>query len=824
MTPKVTFCVLTMHFFGLVWAAGRTVIPLDGTWQIAQGTMEQPTEDFSRTCPVPGLADLARPAYDEVGVASKLRQAFWYRRTVQVPAPRRAVAFLKVTKAQFGTKVWVNGKDVGPHWGCFTPGYFDVTEALKWGEPNEIVIRVGAYRDAVPPWVPTNTDYEQSKWIPGIYDSVTLTLADEIYVASVQVAPDVVHGLAKTEVVVRNAGAAPKQVPLRLSIREWKSGKAAGAAVERRIAVPAGREAVVRVPVRLDRPHLWSPEDPFLYVLRAQAGEDAVETRFGMRELRFDPETGRAILNGQPYFLRGTNFCMFRFFEDPIRGDLPWNREWVQRLLELPKTALHWNSARVCIAPFPEFWYDLTDEIGWLLQDEFPIWGFHEEWSQEELEREFAEWVRERWNHPSIVVWDACNETLTPRTGQLIEKTRRLDLSGRPWDDGYSRRHRPTDPMEIHPYLFLGQAVEWDPGALGAVADRAVRLLDPPFIINEYDALWLQRDGTPATGYQAFFDMNLGPKATAEERRETLAYLGAALTEYWRARRDAAGVQWFCYLTYSRPGGVTSDNFIDLHNLVLEPHFLDYLSNAFAPLAVMIDDCRAWEPAGTEKRYNFIITNDLAAAKQGVVRVQLVSQEHRQTVSQEETRFRVEAFGQTSVSAAVKFPGEAGAYMLRAELRAASGEKAVSRRKIQVLTPQEAWRRYNLAEGKPVTASSEVTDARGNCPARFVNDGKPATRWSSEFSDPQWIQIDLGEEQTIGRVELTWEAAYGKSYRIEVSSDGQNWRTVYETDDGRGGTEKIAFEPTRARYVKLHGLQRGTQWGYSLWELKVFAP
>lgn len=824
MTLKVALCILVIDLCGPVWAAGRTIISLDGTWQIAQGTMDRPTEDFSRTCPVPGLVDLAQPAYEEVGVASKLRQAFWYRRTVQVPAPRRAVAILKVTKAQFGTKVWVNGKEVGLHWGCFTPGYFNVTEALKWGEPNEILIRVGAYKDAVPPWVPTNTDYEQSKWIPGIYDSVALMLTDDIYVASVQVAPDITRGLAKTEIVVRNEGAVAKEVPLRLSVREWKSGHTAGPVVKRKVIVPAGRQATTRISVKINHPHLWSPEDPFLYVLRAQAGEDAVETRFGMRDLRFDAKTGRAILNGQPYFLRGTNFCMFRFFEDPIRGNLPWNRAWVRRLLELPKTALHWNSARVCIAPFPEFWYDLADEIGWLLQDEFPIWGFREEWSQEELEREFAEWVRERWNHPSIVVWDACNETLTPRTGQLIERTRRLDLSNRPWDDGYSRRHRPTDPMEIHPYLFLGQAVEWDPGSLGAVADRAIRLLDPPFIINEYDALWLQRDGTPATGYQAFFDTNLGPHATADQRRETLAYLGAALTEYWRARREAAGVQWFCYLTYSRPGGVTSDNFIDLHNLVLEPHFLDYLSNAFAPLAVMIDDCRAWEPAGTEKRYNVIVTNDLGAPKEGVVRVWLAAQGNGQAVGHAAARFRVEAFGQTSVSVAVKFPDKAGPYMLSADLRAASGERAVSRRKIQVLAPQEAQRRHNLAEGKPVKASSEVTDARGNCPARFVNDGKSSTRWSSEFSDPQWIQIDLGEEQTIGRVQLIWETAYGKSHRLEVSLDGQNWETVYETNDGRGGTENITFAPTKARYIRLYGLRRGTQWGYSLWEFKVFAP
>jgi hypothetical protein len=788
---------------------------------MAQGKMDATPDSFDHTAPVPGLADMATPAFTEIGIASAQRQAFWYRRTFAVPGSKRGVAMLKINKAQFCTKVWLNGQKAGEHLACFTPGYFDVSKLVRYGAENTLVVRVGAYRDAAPPSVPTNTDYEQSRWIPGIYDSVALWLMDAPWIASVQVAPRIADRAALVQVELRNPAAEPAKTKLALSVREWRGGKPRRS-LTRTVEVAAGGQAVVNATMRLGNPRLWSPEDPFLYVLRCETAGDATETRFGMREFRYDTATGRAMLNGRPYCLRGTNFCMFRFAEDPIRGGLPWDHAWARKLLEMPKGLLHWNSARVCIAPFPEFWYDLADEIGWLLQDEFPIWGFHDEWSQEELERQFEEWVRERWNHPSVAVWDACNETLTPRTGQLIARTRKLDLSGRPWDDGYSPPNQIGDATEIHPYQFLGQSVTWQPGDLGSVADKAVGLPKPPFVINEYDAMWLQRDGTPATGYAAFFSKQLGPNSTPEQRREELAYLGAAETEYWRARREAAGVMWFCYLTYSRPNAVTGDNFVNLAKLALEPRFVEYMRNAFSPLAVMIDDAPARLPAGGEREYQVIITNDLYDAQAGTLTVRVTDAAEAKTISETKQPFRVDALGQTTKKVKVAVPDAPGRYRLVAELAPKRGEPVVSRRRVEVLTPEEAKKLVNLALNRPVTASSEITDARGNCPARFVNDGRAGTRWSSEFRDNEWIAFDLGSVRTISRVALRWEAACGRAYRLQVSDDNQTWRDVYEQKDGHGGAEEMTFPPVQARYVRMYGTRRATEWGFSLWEFQVF--
>src|SRR5690349_8519959 len=84
----------------------------------------------------------------------------------------------------------------------------------------------------------------------------------------------------------------------------------------------------------------------------------------------------------------------------------------------------------------------------------------------------------------------------------------------------------------------------------------------------------------------------------------------------------------------------------------------------------------------------------------------------------------------------------------------------------------------NMALNRPVTCSS--IENTGTACANAV-DGNASTRWSSAFSDPQWIRVDLGSTQPISRVRLTWEAAYGRSYQIQTSNDATNWTTIYST-------------------------------------------
>ncbi|WP_157597314.1 discoidin domain-containing protein [Streptacidiphilus rugosus] len=125
----------------------------------------------------------------------------------------------------------------------------------------------------------------------------------------------------------------------------------------------------------------------------------------------------------------------------------------------------------------------------------------------------------------------------------------------------------------------------------------------------------------------------------------------------------------------------------------------------------------------------------------------------------------------------------------------------------------------DLAQGRPATASSVETP---DFPAGNATDGDTGTRWSSQYVDPTWLQVDLGSVQTVNRVVLAWEAAYGKNYQIQMSTDGSTWTTVYTRANGTGGTETLTGFTGTGRYIRMYGTARGTQWGYSLYEFEVF--
>ncbi len=125
----------------------------------------------------------------------------------------------------------------------------------------------------------------------------------------------------------------------------------------------------------------------------------------------------------------------------------------------------------------------------------------------------------------------------------------------------------------------------------------------------------------------------------------------------------------------------------------------------------------------------------------------------------------------------------------------------------------------NIALGKTIlTSSAENATVDGS----KIVDNNGTTRWSSDFTDNEWCQVDLGQNYTINKVTLDWEASYATAYKIQVSGDGNNWTTVYETSKGKGSEEEIIFDAVSCRYVRMQGVDRALDYGYSLWEMGVY--
>lgn len=126
---------------------------------------------------------------------------------------------------------------------------------------------------------------------------------------------------------------------------------------------------------------------------------------------------------------------------------------------------------------------------------------------------------------------------------------------------------------------------------------------------------------------------------------------------------------------------------------------------------------------------------------------------------------------------------------------------------------------FNVAKSKTAYASSCENQGM---PASNATDDDETTRWGSEHSDDQWIYVDLGEQYDLYNVEFVWEAAYASSYEIQISDDAQTWTTAKTVTGCLGGTDRQSVSG-QARYVKMKGLSRHTDYGYSLYEFRVFA-
>ena len=440
----------------------REVISLNGTWQIAQTKNDMPPETYLHTVPVPGLVDMATPKFDSVGMPATLRNYFWYKKEVDLAYTKDEAIRLKFLKAKYGIQVWLNKKRVGEHLYNFSSKTFDITEYLNpSGSSNELVVRTFAHPEQLPDSIVWGHDFEKIKYIPGLYDDVRILKSVPPLIKNVQIAPNITEKKAEVVVWLDRKGF---EGPFELQYQVFDDFNPDGLS-EKVLQVPSGQDSL-RFDVPMEHAKLWSPKTPHLYTLQLNTPGDSYESRFGMRDFRFNPESNLAELNGQPMYLRGTNICIHRFFEDKARKSLPWDPAWVRKLIKRIKS-MHWEHARFCLGFPPEFWYDIADEEGLIIQDEYPIWygpgtrvKFPTAFTAERLAKEYTSWMQDRWNHASVVTWDAQNESVTEATGAAIEMVRNLDLSNRPWDNGYSPPQRSTDPIESHPYVlqnYLGQ-------------------------------------------------------------------------------------------------------------------------------------------------------------------------------------------------------------------------------------------------------------------------------------------------------------------------------------------------------------------------------
>ncbi|MBA4410241.1 MAG: glycoside hydrolase family 2 TIM barrel-domain containing protein [Bacteroidota bacterium] len=704
---------------------GRLVINLNGTWQFDQTVNAFPPAKFTRTIPVPGLVHLATPKiedYDkffnraEKVVAKDQHNLYnidytprysWYRKSVFIPKELEGKdGMITIKKSQYVTQVFVNGIDLGTSMACYTPVEFPVTNALKFGADNEILIKVG---DRV--WLPSEaaggTDKEKEHYLPGIWDDVQVSFTGNVRVNRLLVLPSVAGKKVTVKSQIRNfkpaqifyGDAMSDSVTLEISIAEKLTGKV--------IATKSGRlaakrdnltEAILEIPIA--KFTNWSPDQPFLYLAKAtlktdKGISDETGKQFGMRD--FTRKGKFFYLNGEKIILRGTNVTLQRFFEDPDCGNLVWDKEWVKKLLvEYPKK-LNWNMMRICVGIAPDFWYDIADEYGLMFQNEWLYWQNHG-WD-DQIRKEYTDWVWTDGNHPSIAIWDAINENWDSYIGNtLIPELKKLDPT-RVWDAGYMTGDQMgLDEMdEPHPYQGV---VNWiQPGANRDIYPLGNLDFNPKImqdinnagsaqLVNEYGWIWLWRNGSPSKLTVEVFGHYLGKNSTPEQNWEFQAYWMQLETEWLRSNPSIAGVLAFCYLAnnYGYTGDWFTGNIKDLKPTAT----LDWFRHAFAPAGIFINLAderyvKMKEPhqPGSNLLFNLAGINNYPETASGTVKLKLIDSSGK-TVSEQTNVVKLQSFIRTDMPVSILLPTQAGGYLLVAEFTPENGSPVISRRFIKV--------------------------------------------------------------------------------------------------------------------------------------------
>ncbi len=689
----------------------RKECSLDGWWECYDApfsaTVEELPQEFVNQIPVPGLFDMAKIPFAYTADAETLRglkgeyepKALWYKKKVFLEELSENI-LLKIHKGFWGKEVYVNGSFVARHEPNFTPVYLTISRFLRLGE-NEILIKVGEKNTQNRELGhPTGFDAEKKKFIPGLYDSVELLFCGNPKIDYLQVAPDIDKGEVLLACTVTNTSFAAVETAVQFFVCDGDEVKSEGR-VEG-VSLQGGETKQVRYTLPMYEFTCWSPENPYRYQAIAATDGDSIRTDFGMRKFAFVDKI--PMLNNEIYYLRGTNIVTYRFFEDALRGSLPWDREWVKRLL-LKFKSLRMNSLRFHISFPPDFWYDICDEIGILVDDEYPIFGAYEcpiPVCSETLVKEFTDWIYERANHPCVFLWDAQNECANePFNGfvvdsaSLIRSVRHLDLSNRPWDNGWDYPEGKEDSIEVHPYLFIDpnfylsklNGVDYDPAKTLLCPDwhnLIARKEENPFpehprIVNEYSWLWISRQGKPCRLTETLYK-NLFPNGfTERELRDYYAYAIAALTEFWRVGRKTAGIYEFCGLSYSREGGETSDNFLpDIANPTYDPEFERRMYSAFAPVGIIVEDWAETRPLGKVERFAVSLVNDLAKEFSTEVRVELFL--GGELLSSQRAEYFVAGGGRTTKVFEVNIPQREGKFTLLARYTEETGKDIESAR------------------------------------------------------------------------------------------------------------------------------------------------
>lgn len=437
------------------------------------------------------------PFVEDLTVLHQWQGICYYKKQLVItPDEAQRQLWIEFEGAMHLADIWINGKHIMQHAGGYTPFVVDATGKLKAGVKNEILVRLDNRNNPlIPPGKPLeNLDF---CYYGGIYRDVNLISKADVHITHPILAdtragggvfvtyPKVAENQScihiKTEVA--NQSAMSKQLTLRHTLFEWtrKSGKGKKVSVESQpLSLDNGKKQSCTQNMVVERPKLWTPEHPHLYILLSEVLDegkvvDYEETRIGIRHIEMTREKG-FVINGQPLRLVGSN----RHMDYPYVGNAISDNAQYRDMYQIRSNGF--NIVRLGHYPQDPSVLDACDELGLLAIEPIPGWQFFNKSPlfAEFTYRDIRDMIRRDRNHPSVVMWETTlNESWPP--AEWKDNAVRVaheeypgeqcftsgdaygydgfDVSYNDWQEGFHRPNKTKNPgfiREYYDYEFGG--------------------------------------------------------------------------------------------------------------------------------------------------------------------------------------------------------------------------------------------------------------------------------------------------------------------------------------------------------------------------------
>ncbi len=737
---------------------------------------------------------------------TKYDRDFWYRVVFTLPAGKtREKQWLNFEGVNRKAEVFLNGQRLGLLDGFMDRGKFDVSGILREGKPNVLALLVSwpgtpIVNYSSPTYI-SSASWDWMPYVPGLNMGIT----DDVYLGSS-------GPVTITDPWIRTALPDTSRAKLSISMEldnhsgETKEGTVSGTIqpgniqFTKKIKIAAGQSEHVSFHPEIEHPQLWWPngyggQPLYTCDLQFVSGENVSDSKtitFGVKQYSYDTLGGvlHIHINGKRIFVKGGNWGMSEYM-------LRCRGSEYDTKLKLHKE-MNFNMIRNWIgSTTDEEFYNACDKYGILVWDDFWL-NSHPNLPKDvfAFNRNAVEKIKRLRNHPSIAVWCGDNEgyPLPPLNGWLKENVSTYDGNDRLYQaNSHSDGLTGSGPWtNFVPAWYFTKY----PGGFGGTPGWGLRTEIGTAVFTSFesfkkfipDSSWWPRNkmwdlhffGPSAANagpdrYDDAVNKSYGTATGIEDycRKAQLVNIqtNQAMYEGWLHHmwNDASGIMtWMSQSAYPSLVWQTYDYYYDLTGAYWG------VKKACEPLHIQ------WSAADNSVKVINTTLRDLSGLQAEAVVYKLDGTPAR-------------AFGKkVTVSAASNTA--TGCFDLNFNID-------------------------NLAFKKQAVASSFSPEGGE---AGAVADGSTGSRWSSRYSDNEWVYVDLGASQEISSVLLHWETAYARAYNLQVSDDALSWKDVHISDAGKGGLETITFKPITARYVRMLGRKRATEWGYSLYDFEVY--